>query len=242
MENDGIIRKIAHHTDWCSSITTRVKKYGSLRVCLDPRRLNINLKRCPPKIPSLEELTPEFAEARVFSKYGRKGRLLVYPPRRDQPGDHHFPDTFREVLLQEASIWFVCVPIPIPAGHGPNPRAPGCVGIADHIVVYGHDDAEHDKNLMRVMQVAKEEGLVFNSKKCAIKTSEILFFGSVYGKNGIRPDPSKIEDIRKMPTPQDREDLQRFISLMNYLAAYIPHFADNVSPLRELLKKDVPFV
>ena len=60
--------------------------------------------------------------------------------------------------------------------------------------------------------------------------NEIVFFGSVYGKDGIKPDPSKIEDIRKMPTPQDRADLQRFIGLMNYLAAYIPHFADNVSP------------
>ena len=121
-------------------------------------------------------------------------------------------------------------------------RAPGRVGIADDVVVYGRNNAEHDKNLLRLMQVAKEEGLVFNSKKCAIKPSEIVFFGSVYGKDGIKSDPSKIEYIRKMPTPQDREDLQRFIGLMNYLAAYIPHFADKVSPLRELLKKDVPFV
>ena len=122
-------------------------------------------------------------------------------------------------------------------------RAPGCVGIADDVVVYGRDDAEHDTNLMRLMQVAKEEGLVFNSKKCAIKTSEIVFVGSVYGNDGIRPDTSKIEeDIRKMPTPQDKEDLQRFIGLMNYLAAYISHFPDKVSPLQELLKKDVPFV
>ena len=45
-----------------------------------------------------------------------------------------------------------------------------------------------------------------------------------------------------MPTPQDKEDLQRFIGLMNYLAAYVPHFADKVSPFRELLKKDFPFV
>ena len=45
-----------------------------------------------------------------------------------------------------------------------------------------------------------------------------------------------------MPTPQDKDDLQRFIGLMNYLAAYIPHFADRVAPLRELLKKDVPFL
>ena len=64
----------------------------------------------------------------------------------------------------------------------------------------------------------------------------------MYGNDGISPDPNKIEDIGKMPTPQAKEDLQRFIGLMNYLAAYIPHFADKVSPLRELLKKDVPFV
>ena len=61
----------------------------------------------------------------------------------------------------------------------------GCVGIADDVVVYGRDNTEHDKNLLRLMQVAKEEGLVFNSKKCVIKTSEIVFFGSVYGKDDI---------------------------------------------------------
>ena len=99
-------------------------------------------------------------------------------------------------------------------------RAPGCVSIADDVVVYGRKNAEHDKNLLRLMQVAKEEGLVFNSKKCAIKTNEIVFFGSVYGKDGIKPDPSKIDDIRKMPTPQDSEDVQRFTGLMNYLALY----------------------
>ena len=72
MENDGIIRKIEHHTDWCSSITTSVKKDGSLRVCLDPKCLIDSLKRCPQKIPTLEELNPEFAEARVFSKMDAK--------------------------------------------------------------------------------------------------------------------------------------------------------------------------
>ena len=61
MDNDGILRKIEHHTDWCSSITTSVKKDGSLLVCIDPKRLNDSLKRYPHKIPTLEELNPEFA-------------------------------------------------------------------------------------------------------------------------------------------------------------------------------------
>ena len=50
----------------------QVKKDGSQRVCLDHKRLNDNLKRCPLKIPTLEELNPAFAEARVFSKMGAK--------------------------------------------------------------------------------------------------------------------------------------------------------------------------
>ena len=45
-----------------------------------------------------------------------------------------------------------------------------------------------------------------------------------------------------MSTPQDKDDLQWFIGLINYLATYIMHFADRVAPLRELLKKDVPFL
>ena len=93
--------------------------------------------------------------------------------------------------------------------------------------------------VLRQMKVAKEEGLVFSYKKCAIKTREIVFLGSVFGKDGIKSDPSKIEDIPEMPTAQDKGNLQRFIDLMTYLAAYIPHFADKLSTLPELLKKDV---
>ena len=57
-------------------------------------------------------------------------------------------------------------------------------------------------------------GLVFSSKKCVIKTNETAFFG--YGQDGIRPDSG----------------------FTNYLAAYIPHFADRVAPPRELQIKE----
>ncbi|XP_033120232.1 uncharacterized protein LOC117119515 [Anneissia japonica] len=35
MEKQGIIRKIQHHTDWYSSITSVLKKDGSTRICID---------------------------------------------------------------------------------------------------------------------------------------------------------------------------------------------------------------
>ena len=40
MEQQDAIRRVHHHTDWCSSMTTIVKKDGLLRNCIDPKRLN----------------------------------------------------------------------------------------------------------------------------------------------------------------------------------------------------------
>jgi hypothetical protein len=68
MTTQGVIRKVTEHPDWCSSIPTAIKANGSLRVCLDPSRLNKSLKRYPHKILTTEEITHRFHGAQYFSK------------------------------------------------------------------------------------------------------------------------------------------------------------------------------
>ena len=58
MVTQGVIRKVDEHTDWCSSLAYSTKKNGSIRVCIDPQRLNAALRRCPHNIPTLEEINP----------------------------------------------------------------------------------------------------------------------------------------------------------------------------------------
>ena len=116
------------------------------------------------------------------------------------------------------------------------------MGIADDVAVYGKSEEEHDANLHRLLETAAREGLVFNSKKCTIRVDHINFFGSVYSAAGIYPDPGRIEDIYAIPTPQEKEDLHKFLGLMNYVSAYIPNFAGKAAPLRDLLRKNVPYL
>ena len=115
------------------------------------------------------------------------------------------------------------------------------VGITDDVCVHGKVEEEHDQNLKVLMDRAKETGLVFNSDKCTIRQHEISFFCNIYSKVGIRPDPAMVHDIQNMPVPQDKEDLQRFLGMMTYLATFIPNFSEESQPLRDLLKKYVPF-
>ena len=187
MENDGIIRKIEHHTDWCSSITTSVKKDGSLRVCLDPKRLNDNLKRCPHKIPTLEELNHEFAEARVFSKMDAKAGYWSI----------HLDEASQEITTFRTPFGRYCYRR-LPFGLCVSQdlfqqamdrilaRAPGCVGIADDVVVYGRDNTEHEKNLLQLMQVAKEEGLVFNSINVSSRPARSYSSGLCMARMALR--------------------------------------------------------
>ena len=71
----------------------------------------------------------------------------------------------------------------------------------------------------------------------------VTFFGNQYSNEGVRPDPEKVRDIQKMPTPQNKEELHSFIGgLMQYLSQFTPNFADRAHHLRELLKQDVPWV
>ena len=91
------------------------------------------------------------------------------------------------------------------------------------------------------MKEAERKGLVFNSKKCHIKQSCVSFFGNSYTPDGIKPDPDKVRDIRNMPSPQSKEDVQRFLGLLTYLSPFIPQLADKTHVLHSLVKEDVPW-
>ena len=116
-------------------------------------------------------------------------------------------------------------------------QVPGCICIADDIAVFC--EISDDKNLRKLMKVATQEGLLFNSAKCIIRKSSISFFGALYTSEGIKPDPRKVEVIRAMLTPQNKDDIHKFMDLINYPGYYIPHLAAKAKPLKDLLKKDI---
>jgi hypothetical protein len=68
MEKNGVIEKVTKPTDWVNSIVIREKPNGRLWLCLDPKYLNKAIMRDHYPTPTLEEITPKLAGARVFSK------------------------------------------------------------------------------------------------------------------------------------------------------------------------------
>ena len=190
----------------------------------------------------MEELNPQFAKAKVFSKldakagywaihFEKKSQLLTtfqtpsgrYCWLRLPFGLNVSQDIFQSRMDQHLD-GLTCV-----------------VSIADDIVVFGENEEDHDRNIINLMKQAKRKGMVFNSKKCHIKQSCVSFFGNRYTPDGIKPDPDKVRDTRNMPSPQSKEDVQRFLGLLTYLSPFFPQLADKTHVLRSLVKEDVPW-
>ena len=66
--------------------------------------------------------------------------------------------------------------------------------------------------------------------------------GHVLTDKGVAPDPSKVSAIQEMPKPVDRNRVQRFLGMCQYLSKFCPKLSKIVLPLRDLTRVNVEFI
>ena len=120
-------------------------------------------------------------------------------------------------------------------------QCPGVIGIHDDMVIFGVDQQDHDTNLINLLNVCQKEGLVLNSKKLKLQRERVTFFGAEYSAQGMHPDPKKVQGITEMTAPTDKQQLQSFLGMVNYMGTFIPNLSHHTEPLRAMLKKDNMF-
>ena len=118
----------------------------------------------------------------------------------------------------------------------------GTVVVMDDILVYGEDQAAHDRNLEAVLKSIQESGLKLNRDKCHFSKSELRFFGHVFSKDGVKPDPDRVKAIAEMPCPKDISQLRQVLGMVNYLGRFLPSLSTELHPLTDLLKKESAWV
>ena len=57
----------------------------------------------------------------------------------------------------------------------------------------------------------------------------------------MHPDPKKVQGITEMTVPTDKQQLQSFLGMVNYMGTFIPNLSHHTELLRAMLKKDNVF-
>ena len=62
-----------------------------------------------------------------------------------------------------------------------------------------------------------------------------------YSAQGMHPDPKKVQGTTEMTGPMEKQQLQSFLGMVNYMGTFIPNLSHHTEPLRAMLKKDNVF-
>ena len=124
----------------------------------------------------------------------------------------------------------------------------GVFCVADDLLIAGFGDtteeadADHDRNLLALLQRCREKGIKLNANKLRLRRQVTTFLGHELTVKGIRPDPRKVDAIMKMPKPTDKPGVRRLLGMATYLSMYCAKFSEVTAPLRELLREDNAFL
>ncbi|XP_039690613.1 uncharacterized protein [Medicago truncatula] len=182
---------------WGVSVLLVKKKDGSMRLCIDYRKLNkVTIKnRYPP--PRIDDLMDQLMGARVFSKIDLRW------------GYHHIK--VKDEDIQKTAFRthyghneYSVMPFGVINAPGVFMEYMNCifhtyldrfvVVFIDDILKYSKSEEEHAEHLRIVLQVLKKN-LYAKLSKCEFWLNEVSFLGHIISGSGIVVDPSKVDAV-----------------------------------------------
>ena len=162
--------------------------------------MNAALKRERYQIPVTDDVLPDLAGARVLTEVDLASafwQLELYDESSLSTTFETPNGKYRWLRLP----FGLCVPSEIFQKHL-NQEFFGlpCVKcIADDVLIYGRDDANHDRGLEGFMKKCQQKGIKLNRAKLEYKCKEVPFHGHVLTSEGLKPDPQKVEPFPAKP-------------------------------------------
>ena len=105
----------------------------------------------------------------------------------------------------------------------------------DDICVFPETADQMLDRIQLVFNRLKEFSLKIKPKKSHFFQAEVDFLGHLLSKNGVSPNPEKIEKVCDWPTPTSSNEVHSFIGLASYYRRFIPNFAKWAGPLHALI-------
>uniref|UniRef100_A0A1Y1KVT8 RNA-directed DNA polymerase n=1 Tax=Photinus pyralis TaxID=7054 RepID=A0A1Y1KVT8_PHOPY len=238
----GIIEKVDKPSQWVHPLVIVEKTNGDLRLCLDPRDLNQAIQREHFLIPSCDDIAVNLSKKNFFTVLDMKDGYWQIELDNDSSDLMTFGTPFGRYKFKRLAFGLCSAP---EVFQKKNIEVfgdlPGVGLYFDDLIVTGSTEAEHDQNLKGVLERASQYNIKFNKSKIQFKKESVKFMGQIFSKKGIETNKKYIEAILKMPLPQCKADVLRFLGMVKYVGKFIPNLSKLTAPLRNLTRNDVTF-
>ena len=235
----GVIRP--SNSPWASPLCLVRKKNGSVRHCVNYRRINLQVQPDAFPVPKIDECIDALSGAKIFSTIDMTSSYLQVPVREEdipktafisKHGLYEFTSmpfgminsgaTFQRVmeLAMKGLQWQICI-----------------IYVNDCIIFSSTFDEQR-----MVFQRLREANLKIKSRKSELLKREVTFLGFRVTGNGIKPGRNNVAKLFQWPVPANVTEVEQFLGLCSYYRKQIKGLSIITKPLFDLTKNDSKLV
>lgn len=224
---------------YSSPVVLVPKKDGSVRFCIDFRKLNRVTEFDAEPMPNMEEVINKMSGHKYFTKMDlSKGYWQVSLTERSKPltafetsrGLFQFKTMPFGLVNSGASF---CRLMRIVLSELPNVDS-----FVDDMWIFTETWENHVTSLRQVLDRLRSAKLTAKPSKCMIGYSSVECLGHNIVDQTVRPQEDKIRAIKDAPRPRTKRQMKSFLGLAGFYRRFIPNFSSIASPLTDLTKKD----
>ena len=218
---------------WASATVLVRKADGSVRWCVDYRKVNDRSVKDAYPLPKISMCLDSLGGARYFSTLDlQSGYWQIGMAEADIP---------KTAFITKYWLYeYTKMPFGLCSAPGTFQR---CMELIfwdlqwqtlliylDDLIVLGSSMEENLSRLDEVLGRLEAAGLKLKPSKCQILQREVLFLGHIVSELGAQPNPRLIKSVEKWPVPTSRKEVQQYLGLVNFYRRFVPNFSEIAVP------------
>ena len=229
---------------WASPVVPVPKNDGTVRVCIDYRKLNEVTTSDPYYMASMEEILERVGSSKIISKIDLcKGfyQVEVDPSSQEKTA---FVSPYGKFEFKRMPFGLKNAPaafqrmMEVVLGDCYEYSAP----YIDDVVVYSENEVEHVQHLRCVLECFRKFGLTLKEAKCEWGKVKVEYLGHVIGGGELAVPAHRAAAMADYIQPRTKKQLRSFLGAAGYYRQFVEGFAKLSAVLTPWTAKSAPSV
>ncbi len=228
------------NSPWSFPLVAAPKKNGSIRWCVDYRRLNNITRKDTFPLPNIEDNLARLSKSKIFSCVDGSGAFHVIEIRdQDRPktafstpwGMFHYK-RMPFGLTNGPASYSRLVQLVL---HGIPQQA--ALPYLDDTIIHSRDLDEHFRNLRLVLLAHRKAGLKLQPSKCQLFQDKADYLGYRVSATGVSPQPDYVKLVADWPIPTNKTEARVFLGKVGYYRRFIRNYSKIARPWTDVTGK-----